>query len=340
MTGLPLPVLVGLIAGTVVFLLRAVALHRAAADRSALLDSALLSHIVDPTGPGRRWGRAVILALGVGLLSAALVAGGFADGSSEDNDTRFETVLVLDASNSMLAEDVEPSRVRQEQLLARRLISRIGGRIGIVYFAGSGYVLSPLTEDKAATLMFAEAVHPTNVGRGGTSLADGLEQALVVLAGGRPDAVRSVILLSDGETTVDEDRLDTILQRARRANVAIQTIGLGTVEGARIPMPLAPGARPPAGLGVPNASGPGDGRRWLRDGSGQVVVTFLDETGLRKIAAATGGLHVTGVAGTGALLERLPASGGMSPTEAGTVNLLLLFAFLLLLVEAYAFRSA
>ena len=71
-----------------------------------------------------------------------------------------------------------------------------------------------------------------------------------------------------------------------------------------------------------------------------MVVTSLDETGLRRIAGETGGLYVTGVAGASALLERLPASGAMAPTEAGTVNLLLLFAFLLLLIEAYAFRSA
>ena len=138
----------------------------------------------------------------------------------------------------MLAEDVEPSRLRLEQLLARRLIGQLAGRIGIVYFAGSGYVLSPLTEDRAATLMFAAAVHPTHVGRGGTSLVDGLEQALVVLAGGRSEAVRSIVLLSDGENTVDEERLESVVQRARRAGVHVHTIGLGTTSGARIPMPL------------------------------------------------------------------------------------------------------
>lgn len=339
---LPLPLLIGVGVALLALALRGVALHRASADRESFADAPLLDRISPPAGPVRRLLRAALLATGAGLLAAALATGGFGDSAGDaEDDTRFETVLVLDASNSMLAEDVAPSRLRLEQLLARRLIGRLVGRIGIVYFAGSGYVLSPLTDDRAATLMFAEAVHPTNVGRGGTSLADGLEQALVVLAGGRPDAVRSIILLSDGEGTVDEDRIEPIIQRARRAGISIQAIGLGTVEGARIPMPLSEGrSLSTPGSGVPDQAGPGDGRRWLRDGSGRVVVSALDETGLRMIAAQTGGLFVAGAAAADALLERLPAAGTRPTNAAGTLNGLLLAAFVLLLLEAYAFRNA
>jgi len=342
MTVIPLPVVAGLGVAVIVLILRAVELHRASVDRAAIGDSTLLDRLAPPTGPLRRSARALSIAFGAGLLAAALVQGGFSDGAdSADDGTGFETVLVLDASNSMLAEDVEPSRLRLEQLLARRLISQLAGRIGIVYFAGSGYVLSPLTEDRAATLMFAAAVHPTHVGRGGTSLVDGLEQALVVIAGGRPEAVRSIVLLSDGENTVDEDRLDSVIQRARRAGIHVHAIGLGTTAGARIPMPLPEGRGQRAiGTGVPDQVGPGDGRRWLRDGSGRVVVSALDEQGMRKIAVETGGLFAAGAPAADALLERLPAAGSLAPATAGTVNGLLLAAFLLLLLDAYAFRRA
>ena len=342
MTAIPLPVIAGFGVALIVLILRAVELNRASVDRAAIGDSSLIDRLAPPTGMLRRSARAVFLAVGAGLLAAALVQGGFSDGAgSADDGTGFETVLVLDASNSMLAEDVEPSRLRVEQLLARRLIGQLAGRIGIVYFAGSGYVLSPLTEDRAATLMFAAAVHPTHVGRGGTSLVDGLEQALVVLAGGRPEAVRSIVLLSDGENTVDEDRLDSVIQRARRAGIHVHTIGLGTTAGARIPMPLPEGRGQRAiGSGVPDEAGPGDGRRWLRDGSGRVVVSALDEQGMRKIAVETGGLFAAGAPAADALLERLPAAGSLSPATAGTVNGLLLAAFLLLLLDAYAFRRA
>ncbi len=342
MTTVPLPVLAGFGVALLALVLRGVELQRASTDRAFIGDSSLLDRIVPPTGQVRRSVRALLLAAGAGLLAAALVQGGFGDGAGSANDgTGFETVLVLDASNSMLAEDVEPSRLHVERLHARRLIGQLEGRIGIVYLAGSGYVLSPLTQDRAATLMFAAAVHPTHVGRGGTSLVDGLEQALVVLAGGQPGALRSIVLLSDGENTVDEDRLDSVVQRARRAGVRIHAIGLGTTTGARIPMPLPEGqGRSATGSGVPDQVGPGDGRRWLRDGSGRVVVSALDEQGMRRIATETGGLFAAGATAADALLERLPAAGSQSIAAAGTVNGLLLAAFLLLLLDAYAFRRA
>jgi Ca-activated chloride channel family protein len=339
---IPLPALAGLAAALLVLGLRGFALHRSAMDRRALADADLLARMAPGSGPVRRALGALMLAAAAGLLTAALTAGSFGGGAGDrDDGTGFETVLVLDASNSMLAEDVRPSRLRLEQLLARRMIGRLAGRIGIVYFAGSGYVLSPLTEDRAATLMFAEAVHPTHVGRGGTSLVDGLEQALVVLAGGRPNAVRSVILFSDGESTVDETEIALVVERARRAQTAIHTVGVGTTDGGRIPMPI----RDEDGRAAPrteraNDIGPGDGRRWLRDASGRVVVTRLDEAGLRHISSTTGGLFASGPPAADALLERMPAGGARPPVSTAAVNGLLLAAFLLLLFEAYAMRRA
>lgn len=339
-----------LTAGAVVALaalgLRALALHRAAVDRRAIGDARLLERMVQPTGLIRRTTAALLTAAGAGFLAAALASGGFGGEANREDGSAFETVVVLDASNSMLAEDVAPSRLRLEQALARRMIGRLSGRIGVVYFAGSGYVLSPLTGDRAATLMFAQAVHPTHVGRGGTSLVDGLEQALVVLAGGRAGAVRSIVLFSDGESTVDEQALDVVLERARRAGVSIHTVGVGTAEGGRIPMPrlatelpgIEPDARPEAR--PPAAGDVEDGRRWLRDQSGRVVVSRLEEAALRSIAGATGGLYAQGAAAADLLLERMPAGGGRAPLSSARMNGLLLAAFLCLALEAFVVRRS
>ncbi len=341
------PLTAGVVTAFAALGLRALALHRAAGDRRAIGDPELLGRMAQPTGFVRRTLAAVLTAAGVGLLAAALVAGGFGDEASREDGSAFETVLVLDASNSMLAEDVTPSRLRVEQALARRMVGRLAGRIGVVYFAGSGYVLSPLTGDRAATLMFTQAVHPTHVGRGGTSLVDGLEQALVVLAGGRPGAIRSIVLFSDGESTVDEPALEVVLERARRVGVAIHAVGVGTPEGGRIPMPRQvtelPGVQPgdtgtaASGEVVPDSD---VGRRWLRDRSGQVVVTRLEEASLRRIAGATGGLYAAGPAAADLLLERMPAGEGRPPISSAQVNGLLLAAFLLLALEAYVVRRA
>lgn len=333
------PLEAGLLGAAVVLLLRGLALYRASADREAIGEPELLARMTPPFGPFRRSLALALVAGGVGFLSAAFAAGGFGGDASTDDATGFETVIVLDASNSMLAEDVRPSRLRLEQALARHMVGRLAGRIGVVYFAGSGYVLSPLTEDRAATLMFTEAVHPTHVGQGGTSLVDGLEQALVVLAGGRAGAIRSIVLLSDGESTVDETALALVLERARRAGVKIHAAGVGTVEGGRIPMPpeadVAGVERTP-----PTETGPGDARTWLRDRQGRVVVSRLDEASLREIASSTGGLYASGPRSADALLERMPAGGMRPPVSSAAVNGLLLAAFLLLAVEAYVVRRA
>lgn len=341
------PVAAGFVVGLFVLLLRALALHRSAVDRRSIGDPELLERMGPPAGAARRVLGALLVAGGAGLLAAALAAGGFGDEPAPEDGSRFETVIVLDASNSMLAEDVSPSRLRREQALARRMVGRLAGRVGVVYFAGSGYVLSPLTEDRAATLMFTEAVHPTHVGRGGTSMVDGLEQALVVLAGGRSDAVRSIVMFSDGESTVDAPQLSLVLERARRAGVTIHTVGVGTEQGGRIPMPrdarggeAALDAEPRDAEAARDAEpdGPGDERPWLRDREGRVVVTRLDEAGLREIAGATGGLYATGVRAADALLERMPAGGARPPVSSAAVNGLLLAAFLLLALEAYVVR--
>ena len=129
MTEIPLSVMAGLGVAVIVLILRGVELYRASADRAVIGDSILLDRLVPPTGPWSRSARALILAVGAGLLAVALVRGGFGDGGGgADYGTGFETVLVLDASNSMLAEDVEPSRLRLEQMLARRLIGQLAER--------------------------------------------------------------------------------------------------------------------------------------------------------------------------------------------------------------------
>ncbi|HSM09212.1 MAG TPA: VWA domain-containing protein [Gemmatimonadota bacterium] len=320
----------GIVAAVAVVLLRGLALYRAAADRSAIGDPELLARMAPPSGIFAQILGMLLVAGGTGLLAAAFAAGGFGGDVSFDDATGYETVVVLDASNSMLAEDVRPSRLRLEQALARRIVGRLAGRIGVVYFAGSGYVLSPLTEDRAATLMFTEAVHPTHVGQGGTSMVDGLEQALVVLAGGRSGAIRSIVLFSDGESTVDETALDVVLERARRGGVTIYAVGVGTGEGGRIPMPPENGAE----------TDPSGEPTWLRDRQGRIVVSRLDEGSLREIARATGGLYAAGPRAADALLERMPAGGMRSPVSSAAVSGLLLAAFLFLAADAYLVRRA
>jgi Ca-activated chloride channel family protein len=337
------PWAVALVAALVALGLRAAALRLARRDRDRLADTRVLGEISEPPSRFGQLARLVLLAIGVGSLAAVLAGAGDTEAVPGGTGAGgFEVVLVLDASNSMLAEDVPPSRVGQQREVARRLVSEIDGRFGIVYFSGGGYVLSPLTDDREAALMFAETVDPSLVGRGGTSLPAGLVQGLAVLGGGEPGAPRAIVLLSDGESTVDSGELDAVLSNASAAGVSIHAVGFGTTEGARIPMPIRPVGDPLESaerLAIRPDMG-ADGRAWLRDAEGLPVVSRLEEESLRRVATETGGIYVSaGDAGVEALLRRLPRSG--TETGAGrSVPLLLLLAFGALFAEAYLFRRA
>ena len=336
------PWIVGLVAATVAVTLRGLAAYRARADRDRLADSAVLETVSRPPSEASVAIRFLLLALGAGSLAAVLVGTGAEQIASEGGAGMHEIVLVLDASNSMLVEDVAPSRVSVQRAVARRLVSEIDARFGVVYFAGGGYVLSPLTEDRDATLMFTETVDPSVVGRGGTSLPAGLSQGLAVLSGGQAGLPKALVLLSDGEATAGDAELEAVLAEAASRKIPIHTVGFGTAEGARIPMPIDR-VIGPTESGMPTVSRPdpgAGGRTWLRDSEGQPVVSRLEEPSLRGIAAATGGLYVpANDAGVDALLQRLPKLGAVSNSGATTLALLLV-AFGALFAEAYLFRRA
>jgi Ca-activated chloride channel family protein len=99
---------------------------------------------------------------------------------------------------------------------------------GIVYFAGRGYVLSPLTEDRDAVLMFVQTLDPALVGQGGTSLAEGLRQGLDVLAGGDEIGRRILVVMTDGEATAETEEVNAEIERAARMRIPVFTVGLGT----------------------------------------------------------------------------------------------------------------
>jgi Ca-activated chloride channel family protein len=336
------PWIFGVGAATIAIAFRGLAVYRARADRNRLADTAVLETVSRPPSEASIAVRFLLLALGAGSLAAVLVGTSAEQIASEAGSGLHEIVLVLDASNSMLVEDVAPSRVSLQRAVARRLVGEIDARFGVVYFAGGGYVLSPLTEDRDATLMFTETVDPSVVGRGGTSLPAGLSQGLAVLSGGQASLPKALVLLSDGEATTGDTELEAVLAEAASRNIPIHTVGFGTAEGARIPMPLDRVVEQTES-GMPTVARPdpgAGGRTWLRDAEGRPVVSRLEEPSLRQIAGSTSGLYVpANDAGVDALLQRLPKLGAGSSSSATTLALLLV-AFGALFAEAYLFRRA
>jgi Ca-activated chloride channel family protein len=314
-----------------VLALRGTAIWRARRERQRLADQRVIRLLIGEPSPVLTVLRGVALAVGIVALGFA-VLGDRRDDDEQQDSASLETVLVLDASNSMLADDLTPTRLAVQQHLAQQFITALPGRIGIVYFAGRGYVLSPLTTDRDAALMYAESVHPAVVGRGGSALASGLTQALQVLDGGEEDTRKAIVVLTDGESTEgDMEELLEATDRASKDRVEIHAIGLGTSDGGRISAAAA------VGLAGRRAGPPGS---YLRGPDGEIVTTRLEDASLKAISRETGGSYEEADEDVVArIVSRLSLAGVEDrPTNAGAANIFLVLAFLALWAEGFVAR--
>src|SRR5881296_3900419 len=142
------------------------------------------------------------------------------------------TALSVDISRSMLAEDVRPSRLARALREARRLVQDLDGdRLGLVAFAGSSYILSPLSVDGSALGLYLDALDPDVASEGGTSLVPALQQGIDLLHASPEIADRVLVLFTDGEA---HDSLEQAVQEARRlAGLGIHLILVA--EGGKQP---------------------------------------------------------------------------------------------------------
>jgi len=141
-------------------------------------------------------------------------------------------VMAIDISRSMLAEDASPSRLRRALREARRLVQDLDGdRLGLIAFAGSSYILSPLSIDGSALALYLDALDPDVASEGGTGLAGALRQSGELLRASSALADRVLVVFTDGEA---HDTLPGIVAAAQR----LQATGVRLIlvaEGGRTP---------------------------------------------------------------------------------------------------------
>lgn len=183
-----------------------------------------------------------------------------------------DIIFAVDVSRSMLAQDITPNRLDRAKLAIRDLVREMDGdRLGLIPFAGSAFLQTPLTHDYNAFLQSLDSLRPGIIPRGGTNIAAAIDEAISAFGPG--DNYRFLILISDGEDLAADGI--AAATRAARENVRIFAVGVGSPEGARIP--------------VQDSRGRPD---FLRDSYGNIVVTRLDENTLQRIAAETGAFYV------------------------------------------------
>ena len=179
--------------------------------------------------------------------------------------------MVLDVSNSMLAQDYTPNRLERAKLAISRITDKLqGDRIGLIIFAGSSFVQLPITSDYVSAKMFLNNISTESVPIQGTAIGSAIDLALRSFRSfsAQSDQSRAVIVITDGEN--HEDDAVAAATTAAEAGVKVYTIGVGSADGQPIPLK--------GGL--------------LKDKEGNIVVTKLDEDTLKAVAEAGGGAYV------------------------------------------------
>ncbi len=182
-------------------------------------------------------------------------------------------MINLDVSNSMLAEDIQPSRLENAKRAISKLVDELDNdKIGLVVFAGDAYIQLPMTTDFGAAKLFLSSVNTQIVPRQGTSIGAAIELAARSFTP-EADKSKAIIIITDGEN--HEEGAIEAAKAAAEKDIIVHTIGMGLAKGAPIP--------------VYNQYGQKDYRK---DHEGKVIVSKLNENLLREIATAGNGIYI------------------------------------------------
>ncbi|QKG80011.1 vWA domain-containing protein [Tenuifilum thalassicum] len=218
----------------------------------------------------RIWTKFTLLSIAFFLIIVSLAGPQVGAKLTEVKRKGMEMIIALDVSNSMLAEDIKPNRIERAKQAISQLIEKFQeDRIGLIVFAGDAYVQLPVTNDYASAKLFLSSVSPGMVPKQGTAIGRAIELAANSFTP-NSNTGKAIIVISDGENHIDDPV--EIAKQAAENGIQIYTIGIGSPEGAPIPI--------------------GNSRDFLKDSEGEVVITRLDEETLTKVAITGNGKYV------------------------------------------------
>ena len=181
-----------------------------------------------------------------------------------------ETIIALDISNSMLAEDVAPNRLEKSKNIISKLVDGfVDDKIGLIVFAGEAFVQLPITNDFISAKMFLESINPDLIVRQGTNIKAAIDMATRSFTPNE-GVGKAIIIITDGEN--HENGAKEAAKAAAEKGMMVYVMEVGSPEGAPIPVGRS-----------------GDFRR---DKEGNVIVTKLNEQMCQEIAAAGNGVYI------------------------------------------------
>ncbi len=179
-------------------------------------------------------------------------------------------MIALDISNSMLAQDVQPSRLEKAKRLVAQLVDKMqNDKVGMIVFAGDAFTQLPITNDYISAKMFLESISPSLISKQGTAIGAAISLATRSFTP-QEGIGRAIIVITDGEN--HEGGVAEAAKTATEKGIQVNVLGVGMPDGAPIPV-----------------EGTNDYRR---DREGNVIVTRLNEEMCQEIAKAGNGIYV------------------------------------------------
>ncbi len=237
-------------------------------------DLHLRNRLLPGNSPFRHRSKAILQSLALIFLVLALMEPQWGTREEEVRTRGIHLIVAVDVSDSMLAEDIKPSRMARARYKLQDLLPMLrGDRVGLVAFAGRSFLLSPLTSDYGTLKRYIEELTTTTIPVAGTDLAGALTLAIKSLPQDK-DQAKAILILSDGED--HSERLENVIRELQKNKIRVFSLGMGTLEGAPIP----------------EASG-----GFKKNLEGEMVVSKLKEDSLKDLSLRTEGAYARAVRG-------------------------------------------
>lgn len=189
---------------------------------------------------------------------------------SHEKRVGIETIIAMDISNSMRAEDIVPSRLDRSKMMVENLVDHFSNdKIGLIVFAGDAFVQLPITSDHVSAKMFLSSIDPSMIATQGTDLARAIDMATHSFT--QEEGIgKAIVVITDGED--HEGGAVESAKAAKDNGMRVYVLGVGSVNGAPVPIP-----------------GTGD---YMKDQAGNTVMSALNEDMCKQVAQAGGGAYI------------------------------------------------
>lgn len=206
----------------------------------------------------------------IGLFAVLLARPQFGSKLETVKRKGVEVIIALDISNSMLAQDIQPSRLEKAKRLISKLVDGMeNDKVGMIVFAGDAFTQLPITSDYISAKMFLESISPALISKQGTAIGAAIDLAARSFTP-QEGVGRAIVVITDGEN--HEGGALEAAKAAAEKGIQVNVLGVGLLEGSPIP-----------------AEGTNDFRR---DRDGNVIITRLNETMCQDIAKDGKGIYV------------------------------------------------